>query len=109
MFSVRRAELCCKLEGSALQVFHDDDGDDDDDDDDDDDTGEANLDHAEEYACQMRAMVAQWRSQFYLQSLGETKADFPFGYVQVSMQVTICSVSSADQVCSPKAGLSAVS
>ena len=48
-------------------------------------SGEGNAGRATEYSCQMPALVREWRSQFHQQSLAETRDDFPFGYVQVSL------------------------
>jgi len=45
--------------------------------------GEANSGRAEQYACQIAAMVEQWRTQFHQHSMQQTAADFPFGYIQV--------------------------
>ncbi|KAK7478873.1 hypothetical protein BaRGS_00029854 [Batillaria attramentaria] len=46
--------------------------------------GETNADHTAEYSCQMEALVREWRKQFNSHSMGETRADFPFGYVQLA-------------------------
>ncbi|PVD29016.1 hypothetical protein C0Q70_11613 [Pomacea canaliculata] len=46
--------------------------------------GESNAGHASAYSCQIKAMISDWRSTFNNRSLGETPADFPFGYVQLA-------------------------
>ncbi|KAK7478874.1 hypothetical protein BaRGS_00029855 [Batillaria attramentaria] len=46
--------------------------------------GEANLPHPEVYDCLTKSMVREWRAQFHNNSMGETRADFPFGYVQLA-------------------------
>lgn len=48
--------------------------------------GEQNSGHSGQYSCQIQALLKRWRSSFNTQSLAETAADFPFGYVQVSPQ-----------------------
>ncbi|XP_070188893.1 sialate O-acetylesterase-like [Littorina saxatilis] len=45
--------------------------------------GESNADHTAEYDCQQKAMIREWRAQFNRESMGQTRADFPFGYVQL--------------------------
>ncbi|KAK7107841.1 sialate O-acetylesterase-like isoform X2 [Littorina saxatilis] len=45
--------------------------------------GETNADHTTEYNCQQKAMIREWRAQFNRESMGQTRADFPFGYVQL--------------------------
>ena len=46
--------------------------------------GEANSRHPDEYLCQQKAMIREWRAQFHRESLEQTRDDFPFGYVQVT-------------------------
>ncbi|PVD29018.1 hypothetical protein C0Q70_11615 [Pomacea canaliculata] len=46
--------------------------------------GESNANHVSKYSCQIKAMVARWRSLFSQHSMNETEADFPFGYVQLA-------------------------
>ncbi|XP_025099241.1 sialate O-acetylesterase-like [Pomacea canaliculata] len=46
--------------------------------------GESNANHASKYSCQIKALVTRWRSLFSQHSMGETEANFPFGYVQLA-------------------------
>ncbi|XP_025099725.1 sialate O-acetylesterase-like [Pomacea canaliculata] len=46
--------------------------------------GEQNSGHSGQYSCQIQALLKRWRSSFNTQSLAETAADFPFGYVQLA-------------------------
>ncbi|ESO83416.1 hypothetical protein LOTGIDRAFT_133472, partial [Lottia gigantea] len=36
------------------------------------------------YSCQFQALIEDWRSKFHTHSNGETKKDFPFGFVQLA-------------------------
>ncbi|KAK7107967.1 sialate O-acetylesterase-like isoform X2 [Littorina saxatilis] len=46
--------------------------------------GESNSYHYDRYSCQIIAMLKEWRKQFHQQSLQQTSANFPFGYVQLA-------------------------
>ncbi|XP_048239907.1 sialate O-acetylesterase-like [Haliotis rufescens] len=46
--------------------------------------GEANRNNYDQYSCQFRAMISDWRQKFHKASIGETSATFPFGFVQLA-------------------------
>jgi len=46
--------------------------------------GETNAGHPTEYVCEEKAMIREWRAQFNRESMGQTSANFPFGYVQLA-------------------------
>lgn len=46
--------------------------------------GEANSGNSNLYACQFPAMISDWRKKFHAASDGETRDDFPFGFVQLA-------------------------
>ncbi|XP_071113344.1 sialate O-acetylesterase-like [Haliotis cracherodii] len=46
--------------------------------------GENDAGHASRYACSFPTMIEDWRKNWHQQSMGETDADLPFGYVQLA-------------------------
>ncbi|XP_048239906.1 sialate O-acetylesterase-like [Haliotis rufescens] len=46
--------------------------------------GENNAWRPEPYSCQFQALINDWRHKFNKESLGETSATFPFGFVQLA-------------------------
>ncbi|XP_046342766.2 sialate O-acetylesterase-like [Haliotis rufescens] len=60
--------------------------------------GENNAHHPDRYACEFPAMIADWRSKFHQRSLGETEADFPFGFVQLAANNNVTYVGSFPQL-----------
>lgn len=51
--------------------------------------GEANAGSPDLYKCRFPAMIDDWREKFHEGSGGQTDANFPFGFVQVTRMLLI--------------------